>query len=238
MSSFVLKIIAIISMVFDHVGDACIKHLSAMNLIGRLAFPIFAFQISEGYYHTKNLKKYFLRLFLFALISQIPFMLFMSTYTNAFSLNIFCTLFVGLLAIFIHDKVCNCSFNLFKNTKFDICIKQFIGILIAILLGLIAEFCHFDYGLFGIAIIFIFYLFKNHKITMSITYILACILNYGYSAFLAGFNNIFWYVLLTTFTIIPIVFICLYNGKQGKKVKYLLYFFYPVHYIIIYLIFK
>ena len=133
MSSFVLKIIAIISMVFDHVGDACIKHLSAMNLIGRLAFPIFAFQISEGYYHTKNLKKYFLRLFLFALISQIPFMLFMSTYTNAFSLNIFCTLFVGLLAIFIHDKVCNCSFNLFKNTKFDICIKQFVGILIAFL---------------------------------------------------------------------------------------------------------
>ena len=59
MTSFVLKIIAMITMCIDHVGNAYFHHATFMNLIGRIAFPIFAFQISEGYIHTKNLKKYF-----------------------------------------------------------------------------------------------------------------------------------------------------------------------------------
>ena len=76
MTSFVLKIIALISMFCDHFGDAFVKHFSFLNLIGRIAFPIFAFQISEGFSHTHNLKNYFIRLGAFALISQIPFSLF------------------------------------------------------------------------------------------------------------------------------------------------------------------
>ena len=65
--------IAIVSMVFDHTGYILFKNFSWMNYIGRLAFPIFAFQLTEGYSYTKNLKKYFLRLFIFAIISQIPY---------------------------------------------------------------------------------------------------------------------------------------------------------------------
>ena len=87
MSSFVLKMIAIISMFIDHIGYVIFGKFSYFNYIGRLAFPIFAFQISEGYIHTKNLKKYFLRLFLFAIISQIPFMLFHNLISTGFSLN-------------------------------------------------------------------------------------------------------------------------------------------------------
>ena len=86
MSAFVLKIIAIITMFIDHIGYIFSNgKISYFNYIGRLAFPIFAFQISEGYLHTKNLKKYFLRLFLFALISQIPFMLYEKIITDKFS---------------------------------------------------------------------------------------------------------------------------------------------------------
>ena len=62
MTSFSLKIIAIVAMFCDHFGDAFFGQFSFLNLIGRMAFPIFAFQISEGYTHTKNLRKYFLRL--------------------------------------------------------------------------------------------------------------------------------------------------------------------------------
>lgn len=76
-------------------------------LFGRIAFPIFAFQITEGYMHTKDLKKYFKRLILFAIISQIPFMLFLSTFTSPFTLNIFFTLLFGLFAIYIYDKIPN-----------------------------------------------------------------------------------------------------------------------------------
>ncbi len=236
MTSFVLKIIAMFTMLADHLGDAYLKQVSWMNLIGRIAFPIFAFQISEGYVHTKNLKKYFLRLFLFALISQIPFMLFSSTYIKGFTLNIFFTLFVGLLAIFIYDKICHDKFCLFKSTKINLYFKQSIGIFIAILLGIVAQVCNFDYGFFGIAIIFLFYLFKNNKLAMVISYVTACILKYGIQIILYGYN--IWYILLGIFTALPIVFICLYNGKQGKKVKYFLYFFYPVHLLILYFIFK
>ena len=244
MTSFVLKVIAMVSMLIDHTSIAYFEQISWMNLIGRIAFPIFAFQISEGYIHTKNLKKYFLRLFLFALISQIPFMLFLSTYidieelifTELLTLNIFFTLFVGLLAIFLHDKISHSNIKFTTNKKIDYILKQVIGIIIAILLGILAEICHFDYGFFGIAIIFMFYLFKNDKLAMVISYITACILKYGIQIISYGFN--IWYVLLGIFTILPIIFICLYNGKQGKKVKYLLYLFYPVHLLILYFIFK
>ena len=236
MTSFILKIIAMLTMTMDHMGDAYFRQVSWMNLIGRFAFPIFAFQISEGYLHTKNLKKYFLRLFLFALISQVPFMLFSFIYTEGLHLNVFCTLFIGLLVIFLYDKVLHSNINFTINEKINFGIKQGIGILIAILLGIFAQTCHFDYGFFGIAIIFLFYIFKNNKLAMVISYITACILKYGIPIFLYGFN--IWYILLGIFTMFSIIFICLYNGKQGKKVKYLLYFFYPVHLLILYLLFK
>ena len=236
MTSFVLKIIAMITMCIDHVGNAYFYHATFMNLIGRIAFPIFAFQISEGYTHTKNLKKYFLRLFLFAVISQIPFMLFSSLYTTSFTFNVFATLFFGLIAIFAYDKLTNTQHAICKNNKLNLIFKQLFGIFIAILIGILAEICNFDYGFFGIAIIFMFYLFKNDKLAMVISFITACVLKYGINIILYGYN--IWYILLGIFTILPIIFICLYNGKQGKKLKYLLYAFYPVHLLIIYFIFK
>ena len=166
MTSFGLKIIAIISMFIDHLGYAWFKRTTGMNLIGRLAFPIFAFQISEGYIHTNNLKKYFLRLFIFALISQIPFLLFRSTFTTEFSLNIFFTLFFGLFTIFLYDKLTNNSFSLMKNIKIDAFFKHFFAILCLLIIGILAEVAKFDYGFYGILIIFTFYVFRNIKILM------------------------------------------------------------------------
>ena len=107
MTSFALKIIALITMFCDHFGDAFLGHFSIFNLIGRFAFPIFAFQISEGYMHTRNIKKYFLRLSVFALISQIPFSLFSHKFLHSsiLSLNVFFTLLLGLLAIYLFDFI-------------------------------------------------------------------------------------------------------------------------------------
>ena len=105
MTSFVLKIIAMITMFCDHLGDAIYRSISPFNYIGRIAFPIFAFQISEGFLHTKNLKRYFIRLMAFALISQIPYILFISLFSNEIKLNIFFTLTLGLIAIWLYDYV-------------------------------------------------------------------------------------------------------------------------------------
>ena len=122
MNSFILKIIACITMFIDHVGYAIFNGPSWFNYIGRIAFPIFAFQISEGYAHTRNIKKYLVRLLIFALVSQIPFMLFVSLVNDDFSLNVIFTLLFGLVSIVIYDKY-----------------NKFFGIVVAIVLGIIAQ---------------------------------------------------------------------------------------------------
>ena len=130
---------------------------SYLNIIGRIAFPIFAFQISEGYKHTKNLKMYFLRLFIFALVSQIAFMLFrISIGLTNFELNIFFTLLLGLSSITIYDKI---------KQKYN---NKYLGILPVILLIILGQILKCDYGWYGVAIIFLFYLFKDNKVYMNI----------------------------------------------------------------------
>ena len=119
MTSFTLKIIALITMFIDHLGYAIFNKFSFFNYIGRVAFPIFAFQISEGFHYTKNVKKYFARLLLFAMFSQIPFMLFLSIFSNnIYKLNVFFTLFLGLFSIYIYDKIIN-SFYITSNVKLN-----------------------------------------------------------------------------------------------------------------------
>ena len=215
MSSFVLKIIAIVTMFIDHIGYAILGKFSFFNYIGRISFPIFAFQISEGYIYTKNLKKYFLRLFIFALISQLPFMLFGKIISNDFSLNIFFTLLLGLISIYIYDK-----------SKYKI-----VGIISAILIGFLANFAHCDYGFYGVAITFLFYIFKNNFIKSSIAFVIATTIKYLIYMIKYGFYNEYLYLLICT--LIPIIFINLYNGKKGKDTKYVPYLFYPIHLLLI-----
>ena len=218
MSSFVLKIIAIVSMVFDHTGYIIFGNFSWMNYIGRLAFPIFAFCITEGYEHTSNLKKYFYRLFLFAIISQIPYMMFLSVFTNnIWHLNILFTLILGLFAITIYEKINN----------------HYLGILFVTLCSIVAQFLFFDYGWFGIAIIFIFHIFKNKIIWMNLFFILATFVNYFYK-YVTTFR--IEYLFIIFFCCLSLIPINTYNGKKGTNIKYLLYLFYPLHLIILYLV--
>ena len=217
MSAFVLKIIAAIAMFMDHIGYLINDgKFTYFNYIGRIAFPIFAFQISEGYVHTKNVKKYFFRLFIFALISQIPFMLFDKAFFGGFGLNVFCTLFLGLTAIFIYDK------SKYKS----------LGILASIALGLIAQFTKCDYGFYGVAIILLFYIFKNNFVNASLFFVIATSIKYAIHFTKNGFNPIYIYLLL--FACAPIIFIAFYNGKKGKDTKLFLYLFYPIHLLLIY----
>lgn len=217
MSAFVLKIIAVITMFIDHIGYAIFGKFSFFNYIGRIAFPIFAFQVSEGYIHTKNLKKYFLRLFLFAIISQIPFMLFHSILSNGFYLNVFFTLLLGLCCIYIYDK----------------CKYKSLGIIASILVAFIAQITNCDYGAYGVAIILIFYIFKNNIIISSIFFIIATIAKHFIPCVKYGIF-IKEYLYLFICTIIPTLFFALYNGKKGKNIKYLLYLFYPIHLLLLY----
>lgn len=216
MSNFVLKIIAIVSMFCDHLGYAIYKKFSYFNYIGRLAFPIFAFGISEGYKHTRSKKNYLMRLFMFALISQAPFMFFNSMFRDGFSLNIFFTLFLGLIAIIGYEQS--------KNKA--------IGLLLVVCLGLTADALKMDYGYFGLFTIFIFHVFKENKALMNLSFIGLCLLKYIPLYINSGFY--YAYIILFLGTILSLVFINLYNGKKGPNTKYLLYTFYPAHLILLY----
>ena len=238
MTSFSLKIIAIVAMFCDHFGDAFFGQFSFLNLIGRMAFPIFAFQISEGYTHTKNLRKYFIRLGIFAIISQIPFSLFSYKILNAttFSLNVFFTLFIGLLSIYLYDYICTLSQKSKNDKPFVHFIDKIFALIIVVLLSYVAELIHTDYGYWGVIIIFAFYLLRKRKIAMFSIFVALCFIKYLPDLIKYNFNYLI--VLLFLFTALPALFIGLYNGKQGKKIKYLLYAFYPLHLFLLYLIFN
>lgn len=219
MSSFVLKIIALISMFCDHIGLTLLKKPSYLNVIGRIAFPIFAFQISEGYVHTKNIKKYLSRLAWFAIISQIPFMLFLGSINqNIYKLNIFFTLLLGLSSIIVYDKI---------KTKYKNKIIGFIPVFLFIFLGYV---CNCDYGWYGVTLIFLFYLFKNYKFLMNESVI--CLMFINYLIKFVNAPNIFQLYFFIG-AIVSLIFINFYNNKKGKNIKYLLYIFYPLHLIIL-----
>lgn len=189
---------------------------------GRLAFPLFAFIAVEGYLHTSNLKKYIKRLIVFGIISQIPFMLFRSLIGTKFMINIMFTLLLGILAILTFDKM--------KN--------KYLGILISILLIIIGQVLNVDYGWYGVGLVLLIFMTKKNKIIFFISYILYTLLYYFIGYIKLDFHLIKYYIPFIITSTLPIILMLLYNGKQGYKMKYFYYWFYPVHMLVIYCISK
>ena len=195
MSSFVLKVIGCISMLIDHIGFAFFPKITILRVIGRLAFPIFAFQASVSYEKTKNKEKYILRMLLFTIVSQLPFYLIRKVAISnpSFMLNIGATITCGLLAIYCMDKIKPASLKYLCTG----CIL------------LLSFYIPMDYSWLGVCSIFTFYLFRKDKYGMCIFYsvllISSCIIK----------NSIF--NLPALYALLPIF---LYNGAKGKNVKY------------------
>ncbi|MBW7573276.1 TraX family protein [Caproiciproducens faecalis] len=209
-----LKMLAVITMLIDHVGAVFFPAVPLFRIIGRLSFPLFCFFISEGLLYTTNIKGYLERLFLFALISEVPYDLaFHKTVYYPQSQNVFFTLFLGLAAIAIlHTYLVS---------------RPVPAVLLAVSCALLAEVLHTDYGWFGVVLIIIFYCFKNFRTRGVLVF---TVLNTGYSL-LTG--PIKLYAALAGFPIL------VYNGKKGKlNWKYFFYAFYPVHLLILYLVYK
>ncbi len=218
MTSTALKIIAIIAMLIDHLGAVFFPELVWLRLIGRVAFPIFAFLIVEGYIHTRDLKKYITRLFIFALISEVPFdYAFTGKLFEIGHQNVMFTFVLGLIFLYFMDN--------FKSE-----IKKGLTLL---LIFLIANVTNVDYSVFGLLMIIIFYIHRDKKL---LKYVLVFLINIVF-ALLAILENGFSLIALSqAFAGLAIPLIILYNGKRGKNIKYLFYAFYPVHLAVIGLI--
>lgn len=206
MSLFILKIIGIISMFIDHY-DYIIGLPKSVEVLGRIAFPIFAFAISEGYKHTRNLKNYILRIGIFAVLLQIPSWIFSYNYP----LNIFFTLFTGL-----------CLISVLKNKN----VNDVVKIIFTIMIFFITRKINLDYGLYGFFTILIFTFYRENKVKMIINFVILNIIN-------VVRPNIFDLDFTQIYSLLALIPIILYNGERGKNWKYFFYLFYPLHFLVI-----
>lgn len=240
LSGSTLKIIAIITMLIDHIGAVLIPRLAwpgwergslfttyqVMRGIGRLAFPIFCFLLVEGFFHTRCRVKYVLRLLLFAFISEIPFDLAFlgasfepgpdNVFTNLFKNglnNVFFTLSAGLAMMM--------AFEYFKDKKQN-CTHKGTGffftavqLLVLLLASAAALLMNSDYNIYGIIAIAGMYFLHGSRGKMCVV------------------EAVFFYSFEppAIFSFIPI---WLYNGKRGLKMKYIFYIFYPGHLLLLY----
>lgn len=164
LNGFQLKIIAIILMTIDHAGATLFPQYIVLRYIGRLAFPIFAFLCVEGIIHTRNPVKYMMQLGIFALISEIPFdMAFKGKIWDTSSQNIFFTLLLGVIAIYIMRQ------GVLTTYKYSM----------IVILGFLAELLSTDYGMLGVWLIVGLYMTRDEWWKMAVTLIVINVLLYG-----------------------------------------------------------
>ena len=234
-TSMTLHIVAMVCMLCDHLWATIIPGNDWLTCIGRIAFPIFAFLIVEGYFHTHNLKKYVSRLFLFAILSEIPFNLLMgSRFFYPIHQNVLWTFLIGIVLIHWNEKVKK------KNNCLLRIIVGMVSIILAFILGLLFMV---DYYQAGVITVLVFYFFRGRKWWnflaqfLLLVYINIEILS-GYSYEIHLFGNTY-YLVRQGFALFAFIPIWLYRGKQGpynKVIKYIYYAFYPVHLLFLVLI--
>lgn len=224
-----LKLIACLSMLIDHIGYVLFPEAQLFRIIGRIAMPIFAFFIGEGCIHTRDRKKYFLRLFILALICQAVYIA-ESIITGSgmgFYLNILFTFSCSIIlcSVFLRLNKDNC----FKNRAIFI---MAVGAFWAMdyLFGYISSETKLnislDYGIEGIILPLFAVMFEDKKkkllcFTAGLAFV---------AVRLYGFFTPFFF-----FAMIPALLLCFYNGQGGKRnLKYFFYLFYPLHLAVIY----
>lgn len=209
-----LKRIAIISMTIDHLGAFVLgKYLFHPNIyftmvensadlfeflkdvyeisrmIGRLAFPIYCFLLVEGFFHTKDIRKYALHLFLFALISEIPFDLALSGSWIFFrDQNVFFTLFLGLCLMYVLEYVEN----------------FFLKYPLSAMFFLIAYYFNPDYSWLGLLLILVLYTTEGNRrlqcilgalcVTWELPAVFAFVPIYFYNGTRGNQNKYFFYL--------------------------------------------
>ena len=221
-TSDLLKLIAVIAMVIDHIAWAFVPFGSpagqAMHIIGRLTAPIMCFMVAQGYYKTRNVKKYAQRLGIFALISHFPYVFFESgEFQIIHQTSVMYPLFLGVVALIIRD-----------SPKYKTAVKNMIILLIclAAMLG--------DWG--SLAVIWIMIFAEKQSRTEQIKHF--CIANIIYiilDILLSSVSGQWYHDLfqLGVFLAVPLLF--KYNGvrKGGKAYKWFFYVFYPAHLLLL-----
>lgn len=226
LSASTMHILAMVFMVCDHLWGTVVPGNDWLTMIGRLAFPIYAFMIVEGWRHTRSLKRYTLRLLILALLSEIPYNLLKGSWFNPFEQNVIWTFLLGLGLIALNERAAK------KNIR--VRIAAAVGtIALSYLAGTLLMV---DYGAGGVLTVLVFYFFRGRRWqdfvgqALSLGYIyLELMKGLQYTIPLFGLSLTLPRQALALLALIPI---WLYSGKVGIKhpaFQWLRYAFYPVH---------
>lgn len=231
-TSMSLHVMAMAFMLCDHLWGTIIPGNDWLTCVGRFAFPIFAFLIVEGYFHTKNLKKYVGRLLLFAFLSEIPFDLAMgSRLFYPIHQNVLWSFLISIGLIHWNERVRQTG-KLWLRLPVG-CVSVLLGYVV----GLITMV---DYYHAGILTVLVFYFFRQKKWWSYVGQLLC--LWYINVEMLGGFSyevQIFGqtrFLVRQGLSLLALLPIWLYRGKQGyhsKWLQYVYYGFYPLHLLIL-----
>ena len=230
-TSFALHCMAMVFMLCDHLWGTIVPGNDWLTCIGRLTFPIYAFTLVEGYFHTRNLKKYMGRMLLFAVLSEIPFNLAMgSSLFYPIHQNVLWSFLISLSLIYLNEKV--------REKKLWIRIAVGLGtVLLGMILGLIT-FVDFYHG--GILTVLVFYFFRRRVWWgylgqfIGLWYINMELLG-GFMYEIPLFGTTF-FLMRQGLALLALIPIWLYRGEQGYHSKWFQWFcyaFYPVHLLIL-----
>ena len=235
-SSAGLHILAMALMLCDHMWATVFPSAEWLTCVGRIAFPIFAFLTAEGYRHTRNARRYLLRMLVWAVLAEIPFDLMCNGVAfYPFHQNVLWTFLLSLLAMMLLDRV---------RERF----KPVAAALLSagvVLLGTVLGFAVMsDYFGVGVLMVLTFWFFrernwKSRLCQLVCLYILNVELLGGYYYELQIFGHSFE-VIQQGFALLALIPIWLYRGRQGhhsKAFQYICYAFYPVHMLVLYLIY-
>lgn len=196
--------IAMITMLIDHIGAVFFPHMIELRIIGRIAFPIYAFAVYIGYKHTRDVQKYIWRLFWIAMISQVPFM----AAFNHYSLNVVWTLWSALLVLLAIDKLPS----------------RLLAIPIVIGAGWFMEISQMDYGMYGLLLVLLFRYFQGPVLVVA-----HVVLNALY--LLLHNSSVQMYSVMAT---VGIAIAQYYHaGFRMKGPRWVWRYFYPAHLAII-----
>lgn len=235
LSAAALHILAMAFMLMDHLWATLLPAQEWLTCVGRIAFPIFAFMAVEGYFHTHNLKKYLLRMLIFAVISEVPFdLMYGGTWFYPVHQNVIWTLMMGLAGIHLMETVRK------KKRTF---VYILVSAIVVILGGLLGTLSMVDYYGIGVLTVFIFYFFRGRKWWCLLGQMLALywvnvelLGGLMYPIRLFGMEFELCQQGLALLALLPI---WLYRGRQGyhsKPFQYFCYAFYPIHMLVIVLV--
>ena len=225
-----LKIVAAICMLLDHIGYILLPEIEFLRVIGRIAFPIFAYFIAEGCKYTKNKLKYFSIIFVLGIIFQLVYYVVEG---GIYDVNIFITFSLSVAIIYALQYF---KYNIFNKNGIALIVVSGLMFLISIIVAFfVCVAIPVDYGFWGVMLpVFaaLFHYKGDNKTLKKLDSLWLSILAFSIGlVLLCVFSP--WQIQY--YSLASILLLLLYSGERGKtNLKYFFYIFYPAHLVVLY----